>query len=145
MNPFSYPELSKDDQSSAGTDLSYRVCYRACAGGPFRRPAHGGKISRTLDGQRPPKLDVWDNDGIVNTASMMWPEGDNVLVNSNHLEIVGHNKLRPPPKGSARRHISYRVLKSRPSFDATAFREVWTEIFDFSAAATGRSRRALSA
>jgi hypothetical protein len=139
-NPCSYPELSRDSQSSAGTDLSYRTVYRACAGGPFRRPANGGKISRTLHGGRPPELELWDNDGIVNTASMLWPQGDNVLVNASHLDIVGHYELRDAPKDSARRHISYRVLKSTPQFEDEAFREIWTEIFDFSAAAASRSR-----
>jgi hypothetical protein len=139
-NPCSYPELSKDSQSSAGTDLSYRTCYRACAGGPFRRPADGGKISRPLHGRRVPELEDWDNDGIVNTASMLWPQGENVLVNASHLDIVGHYKLRDAPKDSARRHISYRVMKSTPQFEGEVFREIWTEIFDFSAAAASRSR-----
>jgi hypothetical protein len=141
-NPCSYPELSKDARLSAGTDLSYRACYRACAGGPFRRPPNGGKISRTLDGGRPPEIQPWDNDGIVNTASMLWPQGDNVLVNANHLEIVGHYRLRDAPKDSARRHVSYRVLKSTPRFEDAAFRQIWTEVFDFSAAAARGSRLA---
>src|SRR5215472_7445633 len=61
-------------------------------------------------------------------------------VDANHLEIVGHYRLRDAPKGSARRRVSYRVLKSTPRFEDAAFRQIWTEVFDFSAGAAGSSR-----
>jgi len=34
--PWTYPEIIKDAALSAGTDIVYRTCYRACAGGPFQ-------------------------------------------------------------------------------------------------------------
>ena len=91
-NPCTYPEISKDARLSANTDVSYRLCYRACAGGPFQRPAEGGKVTRYLNGAPQGRLEIWDNDGIVNTLSMLWPKGPNVLVAGDHLDIVGHYK-----------------------------------------------------
>ena len=33
-----YPKLFEDGDPTKGTDILYRVCYRACAGGPFQPP-----------------------------------------------------------------------------------------------------------
>jgi pimeloyl-ACP methyl ester carboxylesterase len=126
-----YPEISKDAQMSAGTDMFYRMCYRACAGGPFRRPRLAGKVTRTLDGAPPPPIEVWDNDGIVNTASMLWPKGEIVLVPCDHLDIVGHYTLVEAERGGGRRYRVYDALESMPRFTAAAFKQVWTEVFDF--------------
>ena len=136
--PWTYPELAKDAKLSAGTDLAYRFCYRACAGGPFRWPKHPGRVSRVLGPAPPDPLELWDNDGIVNTASMFWPEGETVLLMGDHLDIVGHYHLVPAQETSdnhkdqpARRYRSYDALKSTPQFTAERFDEVWTQIFDF--------------
>ena len=46
---------------------------------------HAGEPKRVL-GQAPPEpIELWDNDGIVNTASMFWPRGDIVLVVADQL------------------------------------------------------------
>ena len=48
--------------------------------------------------QRPERrpIELWDNDGVVNTAPMLWPKGEKVLVLADHLDIVGHYKLVRP-------------------------------------------------
>ena len=134
-----YPEVAKDLQLSAGTDFSYRLCYRACAGGPFRWPALAGKVTRVL-GQAPPEpIELWDNDGVVNTASMLWPKGKTVLVPGDHLDIVGHYKLVKAPQPGransnyqpARIYKAYDALQSVPQFTDKMFEEIWTEIFEF--------------
>jgi len=130
-NPFSYPEILKEDDLSAGTDISYRFCYRACAGGPFRQPNMGAKITRHLNGTTRDPIELWDNDGIVNTASMLWPKGENVLVSGDHLDIVGHYKLVKADPGGGRRYRSYDSLNSASGFDSNTFTAVWREIFDF--------------
>ena len=65
--------------------------------GVRRRPipvAGPGRKSDQVLGQAPPEpIELWDNDGIVNTASMLWPKGETVLVPADHLDIVGHYKL----------------------------------------------------
>ncbi len=130
-NPFTYPEIAKDANLSADTDVFYRLCYRACAGGPFRLPAQRGKVTRALSGFPPQPIQVWDNDGIVNTASMLWPRGGNVLVDGDHLDIVGHYKLVKADSGGCRKYRSYDSLKSAPRFSEKAFEQAWTEIFNF--------------
>ncbi len=138
-NPCSYPEIAKDLQLSAGTDLSYRLVYRACAGGPFRWPALAGKVTRVMDTAPPEPIELWDNDGIVNTASMLWPKGKTVLVLADHLDIIGHYKLvkvagLKRARGNyepARIYQAYDALQSVPRFTGKMFEDIWTEIFDF--------------
>ena len=109
---------------AADTDISYRFCYRACAGGSLKKylPKKLDEIRRVA-GPRPPELnvlEVWDNDGIVNTVSMRWPlawpKGEIALVQADHLDIVGHFRLKPektdnaadepPPEFSVVRHLA---------------------------------------
>ena len=143
-NPCAYPEVSKDPQLSAHTDIFYRLCYRACAGGPFERPDQGGELTRRLNGAPHGPLELWDNDGIVNTLSMLWRDCENVLVAADHLDIVGHYKLakvrRDRRVESGRRpgreYQSYDSLKSDSPFSDNTFEQVWTEIFNFAVGKT---------
>jgi triacylglycerol lipase len=139
-NPFEDLSVVRACSTSRDTDISYRLCYRACAGGPLTLPKRAGRISRVL-GPRPPEpLELWDNDGIVNTVSMLWPLDENVLVQADHLDIVGHFRLTPAPRASQpqgpeppRVYQSYDTLRSSPRFNATTFEAVWHEIFCFAA------------
>jgi triacylglycerol lipase len=131
--PWTYPEVTKDRALSSGTDMFYRAGYRACAGGPFTHPALTATIRRQLNGTPAGEIALWDNDGIVNTLSMLWPEGDNVLVRADHMDIVGHYiPVRAIP-GGGRAYRAYDLLKSGSGFDGRIFRQVWTEIFTFCA------------
>ena len=140
-NPLDYVEVLQACGQSKGTDLGYRFCYRACAGGPLEVPRMAGSIGRVLGPQPPVPLEVWDNDGIVNTVSMLWPGEENVLVQADHLDIVGHYHLRrarqePHQKGTlppTRIYESYDTLKSAPQFEQKVFDKVWQEIFFFAA------------
>jgi triacylglycerol lipase len=129
-----YPEVVKDRELSGGTDVAYRFCYRACAGGPFRQSDLRGKVTRRLGHCPRHPIESWDNDGIVNTASMLWPRGENVLVASDHLDIVGHYHLIEAEPGGGRKYQSYDLLKSTPRFTDEVFATIWTEIFDFCSA-----------
>ena len=70
-----------------------------------------------------------ENDGIVNTASMFWPKGDNVVVAADHLDVVGHYKLVKTPDakransgwGVDREYQSYDILRSTPHFTKKLF------------------------
>jgi len=138
-NPCTYPEISKDPRLSADTDIAYRICYRACAGGPFRRPTDGGEVTRRMNGAPKGPLQPWDNDGIVNTASMLWAKSENVLVAGDHLDIVGHYKAVKAGDGGrqGREYRSYDLLKSVPRFSDGMFQNIWTEIFDFAVGKKG--------
>jgi len=137
-----YPEVAKDVGLSEGTDAAYRLCYRACAGGPFRQPTLSGKVSRGLGHCPHHPIELWDNDGIVNTASMLWPRGENVLVASDHLDIVGHYHLRRAEPGGGRKYQAYDALKSMPQFTGELFTKIWREIFDFCCAREETRRQA---
>lgn len=140
-NPFDDIDVALGCGPSAGTDISYRLCYRACAGGPLEWPRRLGKVARVLGPRPPGPLELWDNDGIVNTVSMLWgPQGETVLVQADHLDIVGHYVLQPPERAHRydgneppRAYTSYDTLRSSPRFEKTIFQEVWNEIFLFAA------------
>ena len=127
--PCTYPEISKDNALSAGTDCMYRACYRACAGGPFDPPKESREVAKQVSPKQP--IEVWDNDGIVNTLSMFWRPGENVLVHADHMDIVGQYRRMPAPPGSGRKYLRYDLLKSRSGFDEKIFGEVWSNIFRF--------------
>jgi len=129
--PWTYPELTTKVEASAGTDFVYRACYRACAGGPFPSPVGSGKVTRRLSGSPQPPIELWDNDGIVNTASMLWPRGENVLVPADHLDIVGQYQAVEAIPGEGRKYQAYDLLKSESGFGDKTFEDVWKEIFAF--------------
>jgi len=129
--PWTYPEVTKDAGRSAGTDIAYRTFYRACAGGPFQQPLLSAKVTRRLLGAPQHAIELWDNDGIVNTLSMFWPKGENVLVPGDHMDIVGQYKLIAAERGGGRKYQAYDLLKSESGFGDKIFKEVWKEIFAF--------------
>jgi hypothetical protein len=144
LDPLREVNLLKGDGPGAGTDLPYRLCYRACAGGPLDRPQQPPIVAkRYLKGNRQRdialqdrEVPLWVNDGIVNTVSMFWSQGrtvENTLVFGDHLDIVGHYKLTPAAPGGGRQYQSYDTLKSRSGFTGKTFANVWTNIFDFGA------------
>ncbi len=149
-NPSTWP--TKGRVSDAGEmDISYLLTYRACAGGRFKVPSSVAKTSGDIDTLNASLLDltklgpsgptsgdrlaVWDNDGIVNTTSMLWPDlQETRLVSADHLDIVGHYVLRenvPSPDASGRRYSSVDALKSHTEFTQDAFDRVWKDVFDF--------------
>ncbi len=155
-NPLDDLKVAQACGQAADTDISYRFCYRACAGGSLEEylPKKLGEIHR-MAGPRPPELnelELWDNDGIVNTVSMLWPErkippveakialvqAKIALVQADHLDIVGHYPLKPEKTDNAAdepppEFRSYDILRSTPKFDAETFETVWYEIFNFAA------------
>ncbi len=64
---------------------------------------------------------------------MFWPEGDNVLVPADHMDIVGHYKPVSAGHGEGRTFHAYDLLGSASGFHDTAFQEVWNNIFAFCA------------
>jgi len=133
LKPWTYPEFNKDKKRAAETDAFYRMCYRACAGGPFKCPPHSDTlVVRGLRSGEPREIAAWDNDGIVNTASMLWPnQEETLLVDGDHMDVVGHYKRVRAIQGSDREFQAYDLLKSHSGFISATFDEVWTSIFDF--------------
>ena len=130
-NPCTYPDFTEAAVPVGRTDIVYRTCYRACAGGPFGKPSQAGSITSRLNGASKDPIELWDNDGIVNTGSMLWPRGENVLVAADHMDIVGQYKPVPAKPGAGRTYQAYDLLKSDSGFEEDTFREVWMGIFEF--------------
>jgi triacylglycerol lipase len=148
--PATWPS-SRHTTGSGQMDVSYLLAYRACAGGHFTIPPPVadlcGDISRLdtsmfdpaqldPDGPAPGMpLAVWDNDGIVNTASMLWPDHERtLLVAADHLDIVGHYALRatiPSPDPTGRRYAAYDALRSHTRLTPGQFDDIWTAILNF--------------
>lgn len=113
------------DWPQGATSPLHAACYRACAGGPFKIPSDVA-IQTTAQALG---IEPWDNDGIVNTASMLWPDyGDTRLLEADHMDIVGH--FCRAKAGTARR---YDLLGSGARFGAHEFGKLWDEIFSFCA------------
>lgn len=123
--------------SLAGTDMVYRFCYRACAGGPFEPSDWCRQEGRRLSPKE--RIEVWDNDGIVNTLSMFWPIGKNILLRADHMDIVGQYKSVPAQPGEGRTCRAYDLLKSC-QFDEGKFTRVWRHIFNFALGHGSRTR-----
>lgn len=91
LNPLIYPECTQREGPAPDTDIVYRRFYRACAGGPFQYPKRKNvpaprPFGAAAKPERP--LELWDNDGIVNTASMLWPNGKDTLpVKADHMDM----------------------------------------------------------
>src|SRR5581483_11421509 len=130
LKPWTYPEVVKHWGLSKHTDVAYRTCYRACAGGQFREPplADAPEV-RWWRGMPQHKIELWDNDGIVNTLSMFWGKGKNVIVPADHMDIVGHYTSVAAEPGSGREFQSYDLLESGSGFGKEVFQNVWRQIF----------------
>jgi triacylglycerol lipase len=144
----------------------FELAYAACADptGPFVDPAEisPAMVAPTLThyatAEIVPRrsLSVRDNDGIVNSLSMLWPYDARSpdahtfrLVQADHADVMGHYSLRKMrgQKAGARRYYSYDLLQRKapeaqldiPVFGEREFERLWRDVFAFAfAAQTGR-------
>lgn len=93
---WTYGGMAKDIALSIDTDIVYRTCYRAGRGGPFKRLMHRRTVRRRVPVCPNHAVELWDNDGLVNTASMLRPEGANVRVAAGHGHIAGSTLVDGP-------------------------------------------------
>jgi hypothetical protein len=129
----------------AQTDLVYLCAYRACAGGPFGisvapRQLVATPLETPLGTSQPRLVETWDNDGIVNTASMLWPDAEKtILVDGDHGDIIGHFRLveAPPDSMPLRRYHTYDLLRSDSGFTKDTFERVWRDVLTFCSASGG--------
>ncbi|WP_309895470.1 hypothetical protein [Archangium sp.] len=77
-------------------------------------------------------LESWENDGIVNTASMLWPDGAATrLVKGDHGDIIGHYQKVETGSRSGRRFQAYDLLRSDSGFTDQEFKNVWNDVLEF--------------
>jgi hypothetical protein len=125
----------------AGSDAPYRIVYAACAAGPFkpveRHATHFVTKERVA-------IDASDNDGIVNTGSMLWPSGEEtLLIDADHGDIIGHFEegFAEGSQAQLRNRVRYDIFASRSGFDRKLFESVWFDILSFCAGAPPALRR----
>ena len=138
--------------------LLFELAHAACADptGPFIDPAEiaptmiAPELTDGITGERlePRMFQPRDNDGIVNSQSMMWPYDIRAperhafrYIECDHGDIIGHFELAraPKPKLGQRCHFAYDLLqRSAPSaeanrrpFERADFERVWRGVFDF--------------
>jgi hypothetical protein len=114
------------------TDYVYRASYSACAGGPF--DSMPVTLPLLADPTKTRTVERWENDGIVNTASMLPPNSDaTFLVEGDHADIIGHFMRQPhaTPSRDGRQADAYDLLGSDDRFDGRRFALVWNHLFDF--------------
>ncbi len=135
LNPSTWAEPDGSATASPKTDVVYRMSYRACAGGPFEIPGGAATATATrFDSGEAQELEVWDNDGIVNTASMLWPDGPATrLVAGDHADVIGHFRRVKAVQPAAREYHTYDLLGSASGFREETFEAVWREVFEFCA------------
>jgi len=131
-------------------DGPYRLAYTACAWGPFHEqtrktipnsaPDYKGEGSDFVGardaayaelGADSEKIRSWENDGIVNTASMLWPNGkQTLLVQGDHADIIGHYQSdHAAGKEPGRKYLRYDIFSSGSGFDDKRFYKVWSRVF----------------
>ena len=127
----------------------FDILYAACADprGPFGSTVRLRELAPSVrdfvSGSTLPTVEISaaDNDGIVNTLSMLWPHALEItgehpidLVDADHADILGHFALEPvqDPGSTDRRHYAYNIFQ-QPQFEfsAVTFKRVWPSIFDF--------------
>jgi hypothetical protein len=146
LRPSTGPWARLAEGASTRSDVAYLCGYRACAGGPLVVPGGAAALAAKAFGTGERRvLETWDSDGIVNTASMLWPEGGETrLVDGDHGDVIGHYHLADASDGPPlRRYHTYDLLRSGSGFTEATFRDVWHDVFAFCAA--GASAAAVAA
>jgi triacylglycerol lipase len=127
---------------AAGTDAPFRLAYMACASGPFRAVEH--EATDFVSGKKV-RVEAWHNDGIVNTASMLWPNGaETQLLDADHGDLIGHFEegFAEGSQAELRTRVRYDIFRSGSGFDRALFEAVWFDILRFCASAPSARRRA---
>ncbi len=142
FRPSTSPWSRLVEGARAWTDVAYLVGYRACAGGPLRAPSPAPLAATEMGTGERRAIEPWDNDGVVNTASMLWPDGEESrLVDADHGDVIGHYRLVEAVDGPPlRRYHTYDLLRSGSGFTEAKFREVWRDVLEFCAGAVVRER-----
>ncbi len=118
-----------------GIDAPFRLAYTACCSGPFRAVE---REATHFFSREKVQVEPWHNDGIVNTASMLWPHGaETLLIDADHGDLIGHfaEGFAQGSQAELRTRVRYDIFRSGSGFDQAKFEAVWSDIFNFCAGA----------
>jgi triacylglycerol lipase len=151
--PSWYDTLVASTANPAPAEVFYRVAYKLCTIGTLGHPQ---KLrARVFGSGELREIESWENDGIVNTASMLWPNAEATqLVACDHADIIGHYrraedpsvcwflgsepKAAPSARRCARKYHTYDMFGSDSPFGNREFQAVWEDILDFCVGASSR-------
>ncbi|WP_375770174.1 hypothetical protein NR798_04590 [Archangium gephyra] len=81
------------------------------------------------------ELEPSDNDGIVNSVSMVWPDAKSCfLVEADHADVIGHFDYSQPAQqdpDAPQRYYQYDLLSSGSGFGQREFDALWGKIASF--------------
>jgi hypothetical protein len=128
------------------SDALYQLGHSVCSSGPFVNAMQERRATSFDDPNEEREVEAWENDGVVNTASMLWPNArETRLIHGDHGDVIGHferQSVETPASGSSnaaknaaytRKYHRYDILQSSSGFDGAHFDRLWRQIFDFSA------------
>ncbi|HEX5744722.1 MAG TPA: hypothetical protein VFZ09_00685 [Archangium sp.] len=111
----------------------YKFVYGLNARRPCPEMGRAQSISWLLEPEKEARrLVPSDNDGIVNSISMVWPDAkSSFLVEADHADVIGHFRYAEPPPGVAPRYYQYDLLSSGSDFGPKEFEALWRKIAAF--------------
>jgi hypothetical protein len=112
-----------------GLDL-FNHLYALTAARPHERLGGPREVRLLSDPEHTLPLEPHDNDGLVNSVSMVWPDEESCwAVEADHADVIGHFEYEPPAHGGGLSR--YDLLTSRSGFGAEQFRALWRKIGGF--------------
>ena len=121
----------------------YKRVYGMNARHPCRELGQAQSIPWLLEPEREARrLTPSDNDGIVNSVSMVWPDAESsFLVEADHADVIGHFRYAEPPPNVTQRYYQYDLLCSGSDFGPDEFEALWRKIAAFTKQRTYRTGR----
>ncbi len=120
-----------------GSDVLYRLAWAITCVGPLQERTlpndRRTQPHRAVISGREVKLQHHHNDGIANTAAMVWENEPVRLVEGDHGDIMGHFAVSPEPLGPWDVEGRYDLFVSGSGFTVDHFVRVWREVLDFGA------------
>lgn len=132
--------VAKRPKETEGARGLYKLVYALNARRPSPELGQAQAIPWLLEPQEAPRrLMPSDNDGIVNSVSMVWPDAESsFLVEADHADVIGHFDYVPPPPGASQRNYQYDLLSSGSDFGPDQFEALWRKIASFTHSGTYR-------
>lgn len=131
----------RSDERAAALNV-FRITYNLTAYKPTQRLRLEYAIPKLLVPGEEIQLGPSENDGIVNSVSMVWPDASSCYaVEADHGDVIGHFQGSPKPEpGCPCGDRQYDLLSSASRFDAAQFQELWTRIAAFTEGKTYQPR-----
>ncbi|MCI0571241.1 MAG: hypothetical protein L0Y66_10850 [Myxococcaceae bacterium] len=112
----------------------YGLLHRLTAHNPPWQLGGPVTLRRMLMPGQKRALRLADNDGLVNSVSMVWPDASSsFVVEADHADVIGHfTSLGPAESGGPlARYRQYDLLDARTGFNQVTFDTLWRQVGAF--------------